>query len=364
MDGILMYLVILQYEDMDIRNRIQTFIETGRILASYPTPQEKGIPHPLSEPAIRAGAVNPWFTPDNIRFALNSLGRSMQEVKLNRWLEGYKADQESPLRREKRVGVVTAGNIPLAGFHDFLCVLICGHIFHGRLSSQDNVLLPAIAGILEGLDPEWSRMIRFFDQPLKDIDAIIATGSDNTYRYFDYYFSRFPHIIRKNRNGLAIIHGNETPEELEGLASDIMLYFGLGCRSVSKLYIPAGYDVLQLMPYFRPWEDVIRHNKYFNNYEYQKSIRIVNKQPFYDFGNLILSEDSKLSSAVSVLNFERYRSKSKLMEALPALSDKIQCVVSAADPGLPFIHPGMAQKPELWDYADDTDTLSFLLKEI
>ncbi len=364
MDGILMYFVVLQYEDMDIRNRIQTFIETGRILASYPVPQANGIPHPLSEPALRAGALNPWFTPDNIRFALNSLGRSMQEVKMNRWLEGYYAALENPKRREKIIGVVTAGNIPLAGFHDFLCVLVCGHIFHGRLSGQDNVLLPAIAGILEGLDPEWNRMIRFFDQPLKDIDAIIATGSDNTYRYFEYYFSRFPHIIRKNRNGIAIIHGNETDAELEGLASDIMLYFGLGCRSVSKLYIPAGFDVMQLMPFFRPWEDVIRHNKYFNNYEYQKSIRIVNKQPFYDFGNLLLAEESKLSSAVSVLNFERYISKSGLMEALPALSDKIQCVVSAADPGLPFISPGTAQKPELWDYADDTDTLSFLLEEI
>ncbi|MCX6283238.1 MAG: acyl-CoA reductase [Bacteroidetes bacterium] len=361
---ILMYFVILQYEDMDIRNRIQTFIETGRILAGYPALQENGTPHPMSEPALRAGLVNPWFTPENIRFALNSLGHSLLEVKINRWLEAYSESLEIPGRREKRIGVVTAGNIPLAGFHDFFCVLICGHSFLGKLSAQDNVLLPAIAKIMEGFDPEWNRMIRFVNEPLKDIDAIIATGSDNTYRYFEYYFSRFPHIIRKSRNGIAILQGDETAAELEGLASDIMLYFGLGCRSVSKLYIPFDYDVLQLMPFFRPWEDIIRHNKYFNNYEYQKSIRIVNKQPFHDFGNLILAEDSKLASAVSVLNFERYRSKSELTEVLPAISDKIQCVVSTADPGIPFILPGTAQKPELWDYADGIDTLSFLLKEI
>ncbi|MCX6285582.1 MAG: acyl-CoA reductase [Bacteroidetes bacterium] len=349
---------------MDIRNRIQTFIETGRILAGYPAPMENGYPHPLEEPVLRAEAGNPWFTRDNIGFMLNALGNSMTAEKINRWLHGYRTPLEMPGRTEKTVGVVTAGNIPLAGFHDFLSVLICGHRFYGKLSAQDNVLLPVIAGIMENLDPAWKGMILFSDEPLKDIDAIIATGSDNTYRYFEYYFSRYPNIIRKNRNGIAILNGNETDNEMKGLASDVMLYFGLGCRSVSKLYIPSDYDVLQLLPFFKPWDGLIRHNKYFNNYEYQKSIRIVNKQPFLDFGNLLLAEESRLASAISVLNFERYGDLKTLSAELASQSEKIQCVVSASDPGLSFILPGTAQKPELWDYADGIDTLHFLLEEI
>ena len=349
---------------MDIRNRIQTFIEAGRILREYPGSFEKGAGHPLAETALEAEARNPWFTQENIRYALNSLGDSMHPGSIIRWLEPYMDSQEKKGRGGKTIGVVTAGNIPLAGFHDFLCVLLSGHKFCGKLSGQDNVLLPAIAGLMIKIEPEWKELITFTDAPFKTIDAIIATGSNNTYRYFEYYFSRYPHIIRRNRNGVAVLHGTENAGDLKGLASDIMLYFGLGCRNVSKIYIPAGYDILQLQPFFEPWEVLIRHNKYYNNYEYQKSIRIVNRKPFHDFGNLMLVEEAGFASPVSVLNYKRYENTESVTEELRLQSEKIQCIVSASDPGLPYILPGNSQKPGLGDYADGTDTLRFLLEEI
>ena len=349
---------------MDIRNRIQTFIELGHILACFPGTTDEGTLHPLIEPALKAEARNPWFTQDNIRYALNQIGDSMAVDKMDHWLDPYMDLLDSPGTGGKRIGVVTAGNIPIAGFHDFLTVLISGHRFCGKLSGQDTVLLPAITGIMEKLNPEWKERIQFTDEPFRHIDAIIATGSGNTYRYFEYYFSRFPHIIRKNRNGIAILNGMESNDENKGLASDVMLYFGLGCRSVSKIFVPQDYDVLKLRPFFEPWDSLIRHNKYYNNYEYQKSILIVNKRPFYDFGNILLTEECRFASPVSVLNFERYNDPGTLSAELLKESEQIQCVISAARQGTSCIFPGTAQKPDLWDYADGIDTLLFLLGEI
>ncbi|MEI6889152.1 MAG: acyl-CoA reductase [Bacteroidota bacterium] len=349
---------------MDIRTRIQTFIETGRMLSRFPLVMDNGTAHPMEEPALRAREANPWFTPENIRFALNALGESMTALSFDQWLEPYMSSLGGAGKVPKIVGVVTAGNIPLAGFHDFMSVLLCGHIFCGKLSGQDKILLPAVAAFIEAIHPGWKDRIRFTDVPFKQVDAIIATGSDNTHRYFEYYFSRYPHIIRKNRNGVAVLNGDESEDELNGLAMDVMLYFGLGCRSVSKIYIPQDYDVMRLLPYFEPWNELIRHNKYFNNYEYQKSIRIVNRKPYYDFGNLLLNEESRLVSPVSVLNFGRYNDLKTLSGELRIHSDQIQCVVSATDPGMPCILPGTAQKPELWEYADGIDTVRFLINEI
>ncbi len=349
---------------MDIRNRIQTFIEVGRMLRAFPGPLENGEVHPLAGTASEAEARNPWFTRENIRYALNALGDSMHPESLEIWLDPYMDTLKNKETKGKIIGIVTAGNIPLAGFHDFLSVLVCGYTFCGKLSGQDAVLLPAIARLMVQKSPEWTELIKFTDAPFKEIDAIIATGSDNTYRYFEYYFSRYPHIIRRNRNGVAILTGNENEEDLKGLGADIMLYFGLGCRNVSKIYIPAAYDVLQLVPCFEPWEVLIRHNKYYNNYEYQKSIRLVNRKPFHDFGNIMLVEEPGLASPVSVLNYERYDNLESLKSELRLHSGKIQCIVSASDPGLQYILPGSSQKPGLGDYADGTDTLRFLLEEI
>jgi len=347
---------------MDIRNRIQTFIEAGKMLSEYQGGDDES--HPLNMPARKAVYANPWFTAAGIRYALNALGEAMSPANMERWLLPYMHALEKPGRAGKSVGVVTAGNIPLAGFHDFMCVLLSGNEFCGRLSGQDNVLLPAIASFMISARPEWKERIRFTDEPLRDVDAIIATGSDNTYRYFEYYFSRFPHILRKNRNGVAILGGLESEDELFGLASDVMLYFGLGCRSVARLYVPDDYDLPKLLPFFEPWEWVIRHNKYFNNYEYQKSIRIVNKQAFFDFGNLMLVEEPGLASPVSVLRYERYSSLPALELMLEVQKEQLQCVVSGLPLALPHVLPGNAQKPELWDYADGSDTLAFLLNEI
>jgi hypothetical protein len=349
---------------MDIRDRIQTFIEVGRILAGFSATAPDGATHLLAEPALQAEERNRWFTQNSIRYALNAIGESMSAGKMERWLDPYMNFLDVKETTGKRIGVVTAGNIPLAGFHDFLTVLISGHTFCGKLSGQDAVLIPAIAGIMENLNPEWKERILFTDEPFRTIDAIIATGSGNTYRYFEYYFARYPHIIRKNRNSIAILNGHETDDENKGLASDVMLYFGLGCRSVSKIYIPASFDIMQLRPFFEPWSSVIRYNKYYNNYEYQKSILIVNRKEFYDFGNILLTGEGRLASPVSVLNFERYSGSGTLSEHLLTQMEQIQCVVSVSCPGLNGLPFGAAQKPDLWDYADGIDTLRFLLVEI
>lgn len=348
---------------MDISNSIQTFQETGRILSSFPANETEPLMHLLANAAEESQRANPWFTAGNVRYALNALGDAMSVDKFTRWLTPYSEQHENRVR-DKVIGVVTAGNIPLAGFHDFLCVLISGNKFCGKLSGQDNILLPAIAELVVAKNPRLKDKICFTDQPFKNVDAVIATGSGNTFRYFEHYFKKYPHIIRRNRNGVAVLDGNETEDQLFALASDVMLYFGLGCRNVSKIYLPEGYDVLQLKKYFEPWDDVIRHHKYVNNYDYRKSIFIVNRQNYLDFGNLLLTEDSMIASPVSVLHYSFYRDRDALAAELLARSNEIQCIVAAVDPGIPYVNPGCSQLPELWEYADGIDTLNFLLREI
>jgi len=258
----------------------------------------------------------------------------------------------------RKIGVVMAGNIPLVGFHDFLSVLISGNTIIAKTSSKDPDLVVFIGNILGEINPEFKKRINFTDGLLSGFDAVIATGSDNSSRYFEYYFGRYPHIIRKNRNSIAILDGSETRDELSGLGSDVFSYFGLGCRSVSKIFLPVGYDMAKLKKSWAEYEKVIYNNKYANNYDYNKAIFIVNKNEFTDTGFLLLRRNSAISSPVSVLYYEYYETINNVYLEIEMMRDKIQCIVSRNE-----IHYGRAQWPSLWDYADGIDTVDFLLKK-
>lgn len=346
---------------MHTDRRIEDFARLGELLLKA----SAGIDKPLSDAprelvmaAKRAGEANAWFTEANIRYMLDALGRSLDADDLERWMAMYGGRKA---RRQADVAVVMAGNIPAVGFHDFLCVLMAGHRIKAKLSSDDRYLLPAMAGLLREINPEYRDLIEFSDGAVKDFDAVIATGSNNTARYFNYYFGRYPHIIRRNRNGLAVISGGESREELAAIGEDIFTYFGLGCRNVSRLIIPEGYDFSVFFNAIEGYRLVAEHHKYRNNYDYNKSIFLVNGEPHYDNGFLLLKEDAGISSPVSVLYYEKYSSIQDVNEYIEREAINIQCVVSgdkAVDGSIP---PGRTQHPRLWDYADGEDTMAFLL---
>ena len=304
---------------------------------------------------------NGWFTEENVRSAIGAIAKSLTMEEINNWIEKYKeniAQSISP----KTIVVIMAGNIPVVGFHDFLCVLMSGNKFLGKLSSQDKYLLPAIADVLIEIEPGFSKLIEFTEERIKKIDAIIATGSNNTSRYFEYYFGKYPNIIRKNRNSIAILNGNETEEELKNLAKDIFQYFGLGCRNVSKIFIPEKYSFEFFFNAVNDFQEVKNHHKYFNNYEYNKAIYLINTEKHYDNGFLILKESQSLYSPVGVIYFEYYSEINEVIKKLETDKNNIQCVISKNKKITKSIPFGQSQLPHLWDYADDVDTMEFLLK--
>ena len=299
--------------------------------------------------------ANPWFTPGNVRMALDSIAKQLTEENLFKWISGYpwlKKETE-----KKRIGVVMAGNIPLVGFHDFLSVLISGNQIIAKMSSKDSDLLKFITSVLCENSPGMADDISFTEGMLTGFDAIIATGSGNSSRYFEYYFSKYPNIIRKNRNSVAIIEGNETDGELEKAGIDVFSYFGLGCRNVSKVYVPVNYNFDKLIQKWSRFENVINHNKYANNYDHNKAVYLVNRQKFLDMGIILLKEDTGISSPISVLHYEYYRDPDTLSEQLDLMTERIQCIT-----GHNNIQFGKAQSPELWNYADGIDTIEFLGK--
>jgi hypothetical protein len=308
--------------------------------------------------AASARNYNGWFDEGMVRNALLALGESLREEKLRKWVSQYPLDT---LSTEKTVGVVMAGNVPAVGFHDFLSVLMSGHKILARLSSDDSKLLPAMANLLQSFEPDFEPYISFTDGRLQNFDAIIATGSNNTSRYFEYYFGKYPNIIRKNRNGIAVLTGNEDHTELESLANDIFLYFGLGCRNVSKIFVPKEYDFEPLLNVLAKRTEIAQHNKFFNNYEYNKAIYLVNGRQHFDTGNLLLVEDEQISSPVGVLYYEYYSSEDALRNTLMVRSEQIQCIMSQATFLPKVIQLGGSQQPDLWDYADGVDTMEFLI---
>lgn len=331
----------------ELKERIEAFVELGQRIKNLDE-------NSASELFIKARSNNSWFTQQSVESALKGISNYLQEDKLNRWVEQY------PIRNQnKKVGIVMAGNIPLVGFHDLLSVVISGNQAHPKLSSQDTALMQYVIDELISISPNLEKQIVVKEQ-LKDIDAIIATGSDNTSRYFNYYFAKYPHIIRKNRTSCAILTGTESDEDFRDLGQDIFQYYGLGCRNVAKLYVPKGYKFDQFYGAIEGFSEVAHHHKYHNNYDYNKSIYLVNSVHHFDNGFLILKEDTAMVSPISVLFYEQYESDSELQALLKNNAHKIQCIVSKNEsPG--SIKFGNTQQPELWHYADNVDTMKFLV---
>ncbi len=343
---------------MNLEERQKTFIELGSRLKAILS-CESGDNKVILDKFLDASNYNEWFTQEHIIFALSSIADNLSEQKLENWLKKYPKVNETT---KKRVGIIAAGNIPLVGFHDLLCVLIAGHEAYIKLSSKDDKLMTELINLLVDINPKFKDLVYFESERLKNFDAIIATGSDNTAKYFEYYFGKYHNIIRKNRNSIAVLTGNESESQLEGLAEDIMMYFGLGCRNVSKLFIPENYDIQKIFKAIYKYKHFIDHNKYANNYTYNKSIYMMNKVPFWENGFVVLKEDIGMSSPISVLYFEYYSSLQDVKTRIDIDEDKIQCVVANPDIIENSVSFGKAQKPDLWDYADNVDTLDFLLK--
>ncbi|MGE5406448.1 MAG: hypothetical protein ACM3NR_01950 [Methanosarcina sp.] len=341
---------------MNLEARIESFSVLGNILLGSLDGDNTEFSRKLKQLIGRQHILNAWFTEDNVKFAVRAIATELTEENLKKWTDSYDALKENTL--PSTIGLIFAGNIPLAGFHDFLSVLISGNRVLAKTSSKDSELIPFIGEILSHINPAFGELMEFTTGTMTGFDAIIATGSNNSSRYFEYYFGKYPNIIRKNRNSIAIIEGGETASDLEDLGKDIFTYFGLGCRNVSKIYIPEGYEPTSLVEHWNMYSEVVNHSKYANNYDYNKAIYLVNRQKFLDTGFLLMREESKLASPVSVLHYEYYSSAKNLEQQTALLKDNIQC--TAGKNHIPF---GNTQMPHLWDYADGVDTLEFLLKK-
>lgn len=300
---------------------------------------------------------NGWFTPENVYFAIQSWAKALTEVNLSQWLSAY----ELPNNKTKTVAIILAGNIPLVGFHDFLSVLMSGHKVLVKTSSNDQKLLPFLANYLIAVDSQITDYITFSEGKLDNFDAVIATGSNNTARYFEFYFKDKPSIIRKNRNSIAVLNGKETKEDLVNLGEDIFRYFGLGCRNVSKLFVPKDYDFDAFFKAIFEYKDAIFYEKYANNYDYNKAVFLMSNFKLLDNEFLTLKEDTSHASPISSVFYERYENLTEVQSRFETEAEQIQCIVSnnLIEKSIPF---GKTQQPELWDYADNVDTIKFLLK--
>ncbi len=298
---------------------------------------------------------NNWFTPDNVHFSISSWSEALTEKNLNQWLSAYSFTEKEP----KNVGLILAGNIPLVGFHDFLSVLISGNNVLVKTSSKDDYLIKFLTKYLIALDNRFNEKITFVEGKLENFDAVIATGSNNTARYFEYYFKNKPSIIRKSRNSVAVLTGNETPEEMTLLSEDVFRYFGLGCRNVSKIFVPKNYNFDAFFNGMYAQKDVIYYEKYANNYDYNKAVFLMSNFQLLDNEFLTIKEDTSHASPISSVFYEYYEDINEIKTRLNQDSEIIQCIVSN---GIieNSVYFGNTQKPNLWDYADNVDTLDFL----
>ncbi|MCX6256795.1 MAG: acyl-CoA reductase [Bacteroidia bacterium] len=341
--------------------RLNALIEAGlmlkRLLDEYKSGNYRsGYLHEILE---QSAIENPWFTGENVLHALDGIVNDLSAETLQKWAGQYpELNIENP---GKEIGVIMAGNIPLVGWRDMLCILLSGNRLRAKLSSKDKVLMKFISSLIISSYPELEQNIYFEDEGLTHFDAIIATGSNNSARYFDYYFGKYPHIIRKNRNSIAVIGKDEPVFHLELLARDIFTYFGLGCRNVSKIYVPEGYNFDSFFNAMEAYRFVINHNKYANNYEYNKAIYLVNRQEHLDNGFLLLTENQGLSSPVGVLYYEYYNDSRQIAYLIESQINNIQCVVSLQPYLNNSINFGSSQMPGLDDYADNADVLKFLI---
>jgi len=345
-------------------HKIKCFVELGKFLSQFSldknTKNETVLYNDLYfdsfiELIHLSQSHNGWFTPEQVYHSIQSWAKALQEDNLNQWLSSYEFSKIEP----KNVGLILAGNIPLVGFHDFLSVLISGHKVLVKTSSNDQHLIKFLAKYLIAVNSEMGNYITFTDGKLENFDAVIATGSNNTARYFEYYFKNKPNIIRKNRNSVAVLIGNETHEDLVNLGEDIFRYFGLGCRNVSKLFVPKDYDFQIFFKAIYEYKDVIFYEKYSNNYDYNKAVFLMSNFKLLDNEFLTLKEDTSYASPISSVFYERYENIEDIKKQLENDAEQIQCIVSkdAVENSIPF---GKTQQPELWDYADNVDTLLFL----
>ncbi len=333
---------------MTLEDRIEVFAQLGDKIKGLSADE-------LNDLTDKVRNENAWFVPENVIMALHGISKFLDKEALRKWSSNYSLKNSSL----KKIGVAMAGNIPLVGFHDLMCVLLSGHHLVAKLSSQDSILMNFIKDSLIEINPALSKQL-FFEERLKNLDGMIATGSDNTSRYFEYYFRNIPHIIRKNRTSCGIIFGEETPDEFRDLGKDIFNYFGLGCRNVSKIFVPENFDFIPLLDNLQSFQPIINHHKYANNYDYQKSILLVNQTHHFDSSFLLLTESQNLVSPISVVYYEYYEDQNDLTSKLNSHQEKIQCIVSAKGwykKSIPF---GDAQFPEVNDYADRVDTMAFL----
>ena len=347
-----------------IQNRISAFVELRKFLGQFTqkeTAQKNeikfndlffdGFKHQLKI----AGENNTWFTKENLLFATESWSKALTKENIQQWI----ANENLGENDSKQVAVIMAGNIPLVGFHDFVSVLIAGHSVLVKQSSNDKHLLPFLAKYLEYVQPELKGKITFTEQKLTDFDAVIATGSNNTARYFEFYFKDKPSIIRKSRNSVAVLTGNETAQDFENLSNDVFRYFGLGCRSVSKLYVPKNYNFDPFFTGMYNKQEIINNAKYANNYDYNKAVYLMSEFDILENGFLMIKEDASYASPIASVFYEYYDNTDNLKIKLWEDKENLQCIVSDGftENEIAF---GQTQNPQLWDYADGVNTLEFL----
>jgi hypothetical protein len=350
---------------MTLETKKNAFIELGKFLSQFNeencTKKETVFGNDLffekfTDLIQLSQSHNGWFTPEQVFFSIQSWAKALTKENLDEWLSKYDFSEVKP----KKVALILAGNIPLVGFHDFLSVLITGHSVLIKTSSNDQHLLPFMANYLIAFEPQFTNKIEFVEGKLENFDAVIATGSNNTARYFEYYFKDKPSIIRKNRNSVAVLNGSETKEQLTALGEDIFRYFGLGCRNVSKLFVPKDYSFVPFFEAIFKYQDVIHYEKYANNYDYNKAVFLMSNFKLLDNGFLTLKEDSSYSSPISSVFYEYYENLEELQNRLEDEKEQIQCTIST-DLVKNSISFGLTQQPKLWDYADNIDTITFLL---
>ena len=339
---------------VELGNFLRQFSEEGNVKAASVLQNDLFFDD-FASLLVLSQSHNGWFTPEQVKFSVQSWAKALTEDNLNQWLSNYDFSKIEP----KKVGLILAGNIPLVGFHDFLSVLISGHDVLVKTSSNDQHLLKFLAKYLIAIQPELNSKITFVEGKLEGFDAVIATGSNNTARYFEYYFKDKPSIIRKNRNSVAVLDGTETFEDLVGLGEDIFRYFGLGCRNVSKLFVPKDYNFDNFFKAMYEYRDVIKYEKYANNYDYNKAVFLMSNFQLLDNEFLTIKEDTSYASPISSVFYEFYENLEEITTRLNADAEQIQCIVSKnlIPNSVTF---GQTQQPRLWDYADNVDTLAFL----
>lgn len=352
---------------IDLGSRIEAFVKLGTFFNDFcisaqknenNTAHKNSLFQEFDEKISTAQHKNGWFTKENIIFSLESWATALTKENFENWTAAYMLQSN---KNPKTVALIMAGNIPLVGFHDLLCVLISGNKAVIKVSSNDKVLLPFVANVLVKIEPRYQDALIFTADKLPDFDMVIATGSNNTARYFEFYFKHKPHIIRKNRNSVAILTGEESHTQLAALGEDIFRYYGLGCRSVSKLYVPKNYDFEAFFKGIYEYHPIIEQVKYANNYDYNKAVYLMSEFKLLDNGFLILKEDKGYASPIASLAYERYEDINTLKEQLQLDREKIQCIVAngVLENTISF---GQTQHPSLSDYADGEDTLDFLLR--